>query len=80
MEDIAIVAHRTGAARMAREADPLSPRLIVTDPASREEFEVGILKEALWRPPVHTEHGLLLSLVSTAPRTAARSTADPPGI
>ncbi|MEU4178341.1 nucleotidyl transferase AbiEii/AbiGii toxin family protein [Streptomyces sp. NPDC026589] len=46
----------------ALETDPLSARLIVTDPVSREECEVDILKEALWRPPVQTEHGLVLSL------------------
>lgn len=45
----------------ALETDRLSARLIVTDPISREECEVDILKEALWRPPVHTEHGLVLS-------------------
>ncbi|ESU49461.1 hypothetical protein P376_2555 [Streptomyces sp. HCCB10043] len=46
----------------ALETDPLSARLIVTDPVSHEKCEVDILKEALWRPPVHTEHGLVLSL------------------
>ncbi|WP_274560786.1 hypothetical protein [Streptomyces spiramyceticus] len=49
----------------AVEADPLSARLIVTDPGSAdsgEEYLVDVLKEALWRPPVQTEHGLALSL------------------
>ncbi|ORT59365.1 nucleotidyl transferase AbiEii/AbiGii toxin family protein [Streptomyces sp. CB03238] len=46
----------------ALETEPLSARLIVTDPGSGEECEVDILKEALWRPPVQTEHGLVLSL------------------
>lgn len=46
----------------ALETAPLSARLIVTDIGSGEECEVDILKEALWRPPVETEHGLVLSL------------------
>ncbi|GAA3481558.1 hypothetical protein GCM10018966_060890 [Streptomyces yanii] len=46
----------------ALETDPLSARLIVTDDATGEECEVDVLKEALWRPPVKTEHGLALSL------------------
>ncbi|MFD5700637.1 nucleotidyl transferase AbiEii/AbiGii toxin family protein [Streptomyces lasiicapitis] len=44
------------------ETDPLSARLIVTDPDSGEECEVDVLKEALWRPPVQTAYGLVLSL------------------
>ncbi|MFF1711114.1 nucleotidyl transferase AbiEii/AbiGii toxin family protein [Streptomyces sp. NPDC058268] len=44
------------------ETDPLSARLIVTDPHSGEDCEVDVLKEALWRPPVQTEYGLVLSL------------------
>ncbi|WP_406225290.1 nucleotidyl transferase AbiEii/AbiGii toxin family protein [Streptomyces anulatus] len=59
----------------ALETDPLSARLIVTDPASREECEVDILKEALWRPPVHTEHGLVLSLEDVV-GTKVRALAD----
>jgi hypothetical protein len=66
MEDIAtavrIGLEQRGWQVSALETDPLSARLIVTDPTSREECEVDILKEALWRPPVHTEHGLVLSL------------------
>ncbi|MEU4998179.1 nucleotidyl transferase AbiEii/AbiGii toxin family protein [Streptomyces sp. NPDC021622] len=46
----------------ALETDPLSARLIVTEPNSGEECEVTVLKEALWRPPVKTEYGLVLSL------------------
>ncbi|MEI7034323.1 nucleotidyl transferase AbiEii/AbiGii toxin family protein [Streptomyces pratensis] len=66
MEDIA-TSVRTGLEQRGwqvdtRETGPLSSRLVVTDPASREECEVDILKEALWRPPVRTEHGLVLSL------------------
>lgn len=59
----------------ALETDPLSARLIVTDPASRGECEVDILKEALWRPPVHTEHGLVLSLEDVV-GTKVRALAD----
>nr|WP_308295242.1 nucleotidyl transferase AbiEii/AbiGii toxin family protein [Streptomyces sp. PSAA01] len=42
--------------------DPLSGRLVVTDPASGEECEVDILKEAFWRPPTVTEYGPVLTL------------------
>ncbi|MEW2066500.1 hypothetical protein [Streptomyces sp. NPDC007346] len=66
MEDIATVLHtrleQRGWSVEALEAGPLSARLIVTDPASHEECEAHILKEALWRPSVHTEYGLVLSL------------------
>ncbi|MEV0274839.1 nucleotidyl transferase AbiEii/AbiGii toxin family protein [Streptomyces sp. NPDC050610] len=66
MEDIATAVltglEQRGWHVRALETDPLSARLIVTDPGSREECEVDILKEALWRPPVRTEHGLVLSL------------------
>ncbi|MFD7445685.1 nucleotidyl transferase AbiEii/AbiGii toxin family protein [Streptomyces sp. NPDC059909] len=59
----------------ALEADPLSARLIVTDPATGEECEIDILKEALWRPPVETEHGLALSLEDVV-GTKVRALAD----
>ncbi|MEW1568423.1 nucleotidyl transferase AbiEii/AbiGii toxin family protein [Streptomyces sp. NPDC093509] len=42
--------------------DPLSGRLIVSDPNTCEECEVDILKEAFWAPPTSTEFGLALSL------------------
>ncbi|MCP9213392.1 nucleotidyl transferase AbiEii/AbiGii toxin family protein [Streptomyces sp. NEAU-Y11] len=42
--------------------DPLSGRLIVTDPTSGEECEVDILKEVFWRPPTATEYGPVLAL------------------
>ncbi|MEU5955818.1 nucleotidyl transferase AbiEii/AbiGii toxin family protein [Streptomyces sp. NPDC047525] len=79
MEDIA-AAVRTGLEKRgwhvrALETDPLSARLIVTDPASREECEVDVLKETLWRPPVHTEHGLVLSLEDVV-GTKVRALAD----
>ncbi|MFJ6572297.1 nucleotidyl transferase AbiEii/AbiGii toxin family protein [Streptomyces sp. NPDC091292] len=57
------------------ETDPLSARLIVTDPGSGEECEVDVLKEALWRPPVRTEHGLVLSLEDVI-GTKVRALAD----
>ncbi|KUM95742.1 hypothetical protein AQI95_43040 [Streptomyces yokosukanensis] len=44
------------------ETDPLSGRLIVTDPATGEDCEVDILKEAFWAPPTATEHGPVLAL------------------
>ncbi|MEU1481795.1 nucleotidyl transferase AbiEii/AbiGii toxin family protein [Streptomyces sp. NPDC001668] len=59
----------------ALETDPLSARLIVTDPASLEECEVDVLKETLWRPPVRTEHGLVLSLEDVV-GTKVRALAD----
>ncbi|MEV6394050.1 nucleotidyl transferase AbiEii/AbiGii toxin family protein [Streptomyces sp. NPDC051907] len=59
----------------ALETDPLSARLIVTDPSSGEECEVDILKEALWRPPVQTEHGLVLALEDVV-GTKVRALAD----
>ncbi|MGW3626520.1 nucleotidyl transferase AbiEii/AbiGii toxin family protein [Streptomyces sp. NPDC000880] len=79
MEDIA-AAVRTGLEEhgwrvRALETDPLSARLIVTDPTSHEECEVDILKEALWRPPVNTEHGLVLSLEDVV-GTKVRALAD----
>ncbi|MEV7834377.1 nucleotidyl transferase AbiEii/AbiGii toxin family protein [Streptomyces subrutilus] len=44
------------------ETDPLSGRLVITDPATGEECEVDILKEAFWAPPEDTEYGPVLSL------------------
>ncbi|MFG2712034.1 nucleotidyl transferase AbiEii/AbiGii toxin family protein [Streptomyces goshikiensis] len=42
--------------------DPLSARLMVTDPADGAECEVDILKENLWSTPAHTEYGPVLAL------------------
>ncbi|MER7467057.1 nucleotidyl transferase AbiEii/AbiGii toxin family protein [Streptomyces sp. NPDC097981] len=42
--------------------DPLSARLMVTDPADGSECEVDILKENLWSTPAHTEYGPVLAL------------------
>ncbi|MFI5549210.1 nucleotidyl transferase AbiEii/AbiGii toxin family protein [Streptomyces sp. NPDC051738] len=44
------------------ETDPLSARLLVTDPGTGEERTVDLLKETLWRPPVTTGLGPALSL------------------
>ncbi|MFF0434873.1 nucleotidyl transferase AbiEii/AbiGii toxin family protein [Streptomyces sp. NPDC004327] len=59
----------------ALETDPLSARLIVTDTTTGEECEVDVLKEALWRPPVKTRHGLVLSLEDVV-GTKVRALAD----
>lgn len=57
------------------DGPPLSARLFVTDPNSGEECEVDVLKEALWRPPVLTEYGLVLSLEDVV-GTEVRALAD----
>lgn len=44
------------------KSDPLSGRLIATDPDTGEQCEVDILKEAFWAPPTTTEHGPVLAL------------------
>lgn len=44
------------------ETDPLSARLLVTDPDTAEEATVDLLKETFWRPPVMTDLGPALSL------------------
>ncbi|MET9761529.1 hypothetical protein ABZ016_21110 [Streptomyces sp. NPDC006372] len=44
------------------ETGPLSAQFLVTDAATGEEYEVGVHKEVLWRPPVATELGPALSL------------------
>ncbi|MFD4502805.1 hypothetical protein [Streptomyces sp. NPDC058457] len=46
----------------ARETDPLSAQLVVTEAVVEEEGEVDLLKEALWHPPVQTELGPTLAL------------------
>jgi hypothetical protein len=56
-------------------ADPLSARLIVTDPGSGEDCRVDLFKEALWRPPVMTEYGLVASLEDVV-GTKVRALAD----
>lgn len=57
------------------ETDPLSARLVVTDPATGEECEVGVHKEVLWRPPVPTPLGPALSLEDLV-GTKVRALAD----
>ncbi len=44
------------------ETDPLSARLLVTDPETAEEHTVDLLKETFWQPPVPTGLGPALSL------------------
>ncbi|MER7517139.1 nucleotidyl transferase AbiEii/AbiGii toxin family protein [Streptomyces sp. NPDC126499] len=78
MEQIAATVRRAGATRLAGARvgnRPLSARLIVTDTDTGEECEVDVLKEALWRPPVKTEHGLVLSLEDVV-GTKVRALAD----
>lgn len=53
---------RRGWAVRQLRADPLSGRLIATDPATGDACEVDILKEAFWAPPTATEHGPVLAL------------------
>lgn len=45
-----------------RETEPLSAQFLVTDAATEQEYDVGVHKEVLWRPPVLTELGPVLSL------------------
>ncbi|MFB7409141.1 nucleotidyl transferase AbiEii/AbiGii toxin family protein [Streptomyces sp. NPDC056202] len=79
MEKIAATVHagleQRGWQVRALETDPLSARLIVTDTSTGEECEVDVLKEALWRPPVKTRHGLVLSLEDVV-GTKVRALAD----
>ncbi|MFJ8078030.1 nucleotidyl transferase AbiEii/AbiGii toxin family protein [Streptomyces sp. NPDC096176] len=42
--------------------DPLSARLLATDPDSGEDCEVDVLKENLWASPLTTEYGPVLAL------------------
>jgi predicted nucleotidyltransferase component of viral defense system len=44
------------------QTDPLSARFLATDPATGEECEVDVLKEAFWAPPAQTPYGPVLSL------------------
>lgn len=79
MEDIATTVRagleERGWLVRSSETDPLSARLIVSDPATREECEVNVFKEVLWRPPVRTEPGLAISL-EDAVGTRVRALAD----
>ncbi len=65
MDDIAAVLRSGLEARGWRvrrtDTTPLSARLLVTDPATDEDRAVDVVKETLWRPPVRTEHGLVLA-------------------
>ncbi|MEU3407685.1 nucleotidyl transferase AbiEii/AbiGii toxin family protein [Streptomyces sp. NPDC006670] len=55
--------------------DPLSARLVVTDPDTGERCEVDILKEHFWTPPARTEYGPVLALDSVI-GTKVRALAD----
>ncbi|MCA6094267.1 hypothetical protein LE181_19115, partial [Streptomyces sp. SCA3-4] len=70
MADIA-AALRTGLqARGLRvretDAEPLSARLMVTEPVTGEDCEVHVLKETMWRPPVPTPYGPALAAEDVA--------------
>ena len=66
------------------ETDPLSTRLLVTDPDTGAERTVDVVKETFWRPPVTTDLGPTLALddlIGTkvralADRGAARDVVD----
>lgn len=47
--------------------DPLSARLMVTDPDDGERCEVDILKEHFWTPPTRTEYG---PVIRSRPRSS----------
>ncbi|MEV8534677.1 nucleotidyl transferase AbiEii/AbiGii toxin family protein [Streptomyces sp. NPDC051211] len=55
--------------------DPLSARLMVTDPQDGAECEVDVLKENLWAAPEPTEYGPVLALDDTI-GTKVRALAD----
>lgn len=55
--------------------EPLSAQLAVAGPDMREECEVDLRKEVLWRPPVPTRLGLTLSLEDVV-GTKVRALAD----
>jgi hypothetical protein len=57
------------------ETDPLSARLIVTDPDTGEACEVDVLKEAFYRHPDITEYGPVLALDDVV-GTKVRALAD----
>lgn len=55
--------------------DPLSARLMATDPDTGEECEVDVLKEHFWTPPAQTEYGPVLAFDSVI-GTKVRALAD----
>ncbi|MFB8756561.1 hypothetical protein [Streptomyces nigra] len=57
------------------ETDPLSARLLVTDPDTGEERTVDVVKETFWRPPVTTDLGPALALEDVI-GTKVRALAD----
>ena len=57
------------------EADPLSARMMVVDPATKESCEVDVMKEAFYHPPAATEYGPVLALEDVI-GTKVRALAD----
>ncbi|WP_086867120.1 nucleotidyl transferase AbiEii/AbiGii toxin family protein [Streptomyces viridochromogenes] len=57
------------------ETDPLSARLLVTDPDTGVERTVDVVKETFWRPPVTTDLGPALALEDVI-GTKVRALAD----
>ncbi|MGW1777077.1 nucleotidyl transferase AbiEii/AbiGii toxin family protein [Streptomyces sp. NPDC002104] len=55
--------------------DALSARLVVTDPSTREDCEVDVLKEHFWSAPAQTEYGPVLAFDSVI-GTKVRALAD----
>ncbi|MFD3679104.1 nucleotidyl transferase AbiEii/AbiGii toxin family protein [Streptomyces sp. NPDC058613] len=54
--------------------DPLSARLMVTDPGTGEDCEVDVLKEHFWTPPAQTAYGPVMpfdSVIGTKVRALA---------
>ncbi|MFE2341149.1 nucleotidyl transferase AbiEii/AbiGii toxin family protein [Streptomyces sp. NPDC059431] len=57
------------------DVDALSARLVVTDPSTREDCEVDVLKEHFWSAPAQTEYGPVLAFDSVI-GTKVRALAD----
>lgn len=79
MEDIATALQQGLTERGWRSilisVDPISARLLVTDPAGGDGCEVDILKENFWAEPDQTEHGPVLALEDVI-GTKVRALAD----
>jgi len=57
------------------EADPLSARMMVIAPSTKESCEVDVLKEAFYHPPETTKYGPVLALEDVI-GTKVRALAD----
>ncbi|MFE9636979.1 nucleotidyl transferase AbiEii/AbiGii toxin family protein [Streptomyces sp. NPDC006463] len=57
------------------DVDPLSARLMVSDPDTGEDCEVDVLKEHFWTSPAQTEYGPVLAFDSVI-GTKVRALAD----